>query len=162
MDYLDLDQPNPKHLRVIKTARNEKDINEAVRQGFRPIVKLLKASRKIRSKFCVYQNRKTGEILEVGDYRVAISFEHQSEYELVVPWTYHYPYHFESPYAAYLIPSDIQKGERVFIEDLIEDFIGQHWNQGDTYRLECCEAIWNGTKLVIQFNPNRDTSHLIG
>ena len=45
------------------------------------------------------------------------------------------------PFAAYLIPRDLKAGERVFVEDLIEDFVGGEWNQGDVLRLDSCEAI---------------------
>jgi len=64
--------------------------------------------------------------------------------------------------AAYLIPKDIQIGERVFIEDLIEDYVGASWNQGDTFRLESCDAIWNGKDLEIQYNPQIDFSKFVG
>jgi len=79
-----------------------------------------------------------------------------------VDWTHYYPYKFESPFAAYLIPSDIKRGEMVFIEDLIEDYIGTTWNQGDTYRLESCEAIWIRSKLKILYDPHKHQAEIIG
>ena len=86
----------------------------------------------------------------------------ESLFERVIDWTYYYPYTFNSPFAAYLIPKDIKTGERVFIEDLIEDYIGASWNQGNTYRLDSCEAIWNGTDLEIQYDPKANNSIFIG
>ncbi len=74
-----------------------------------------------------------------------------SLWEYVIPWTSYYPYHFESPFAAYLIPKDIAVGERVFIEDLIEDFLGG--SHHSSWRLESCEAIWNGSELEIEIPP---------
>lgn len=65
-------------------------------------------------------------------------------------------------FAAYLISKDIKIGERVFIEDLIEDYIGASWSQGDTYRLDSCEAIWNGTDLEIQYDPRSNRADFIG
>ena len=47
-------------------------------------------------------------------------------------------------------------------EDLIEVYIGASWNQGDTYRLENCEAIWNGTDLEIQYDPRTNRSDFMG
>ena len=67
-----------------------------------------------------------------------------------------------SPFAAYLIPKDIVIGERVFVKDLIEDFVGKSWNQGDTYRLESCEAIWNGIDLEIQYERSENCSSFVG
>jgi hypothetical protein len=40
-----------------------------------------------------------------------------------------------------LIPKDIKIGERVFVKDLIENFVGQTWNQGNAWRLKSCEVI---------------------
>jgi hypothetical protein len=153
---------NIKELRVIKTARRVEDINIAAKLGFRPLIKQIKPSKKIRSKYAVIQNKKTGEIQTIGDYRIGRTGGDESDYEIVIDWTYHYPYKFDLPYAAYLIPKDIKPGERVFIEDLIEDFVGMRWNQGNTYRLESCEAIWNGSDLEIQYSARRCTTKIFG
>ncbi len=149
---------NSQGLRVIKTARDENSINKAAKSGLYPLIKEVKPSDKIRSKYSVVQHKLTGEIKILGDYR----WNDLEEYEVVIDWTFYYPHSFKSPFAAYLIPKDIQIGERVFIEDLIEDFIGASWNQGDTYRLESCEAIWNGTDLEIQYDPRTNRSDFIG
>jgi hypothetical protein len=53
-------------------------------------------------------------------------------------------------------------GERVFVEDLIEDFVGLSWNQGDAYRLESCEAMRDGTDLKISYKPSRDRQVCVG
>lgn len=149
---------NPKGLRVIKTARDEKSINKAVKNGFRPIVIKVEPSPEIRSKFSVIQNKKTGEIETIGDYRAL----NNEEFETVIDWTFYYPYSFKSPFAAYLIPKDIKVGERVYVEDLIEDYIGASWNQGDTYRLESCEAICNGENLEILYDERNNRSNFMG
>ncbi|TFV94485.1 hypothetical protein E4S40_10715 [Algoriphagus kandeliae] len=153
---------NSKELRVIKTARDKDSINKAAKNGYKPVIKKVEPSEQIRSKFSVIQNKKTGEIEIIGDYRMEYHMDNESEYETVIEWTFYYPYKFKSPFAAYLIPKDIETGERVFIEDLIEDYIGASWNQGDTYRLESCEAIWNGTDLEIQYDPMTNRSDFVG
>lgn len=71
------------------------------------------------------------------------------EYETIIDWSFYYPYHFESPYAAYLIPEDIEIGEKVFLDDLIEDIVAGSWNQGNAWRLEYTEAIWDGKDFKI-------------
>jgi hypothetical protein len=53
-------------------------------------------------------------------------------------------------------------GERVLLEDLIEDLVGIEWNQGDTYRLERCEAIWNGSDFELQYDPDTSRHVVIG
>ena len=153
---------NLQGLRVIKTARDEFSINEAVKSGFKPLIKKVVPSDKICSKYAVIQNRKTGEVHVISDYRSNLYSDHNSDFETVIDWTFYYPYRFNSPFAAYLIPSDIIIGERVFIEDLIEDYIGASWGQGDTYRLDSCEAIWNGEELIVQYDPRTNRSDFIG
>ncbi len=61
---------------------------------------------------------------------------------------YYYPYQFPSPFAAYLIPSDLKVGERVILDDLIEDIVGASHSEG-TYRIDSAEAIWNGEKFEV-------------
>jgi hypothetical protein len=144
------------------TARDKNSINAGVKNGYWPLVKKVEPSKEIRSKFSVIQNKKTGEIEVSGDYRSRFWGENADDFEIVIDWTSYYPHSFKSPFAAYLIPADIQIGERVFVEDLIEDFIGEKWNQGDTYRLASCEAIWNGTDLEIQYDPDTTRTSFVG
>jgi hypothetical protein len=162
-------------LRVIKTARDKDSINRAAESGYRPLLKKVEPSDKIRSKYAVVQNTETGDIEIIGDYRSKLYERNdlptrlsrifpdiKNDFEIVIDWTFYYPHNFKSPFAAYLIPKDIQIGERVLIEDLIEDYIGAQWNQGDTYRLQSCEAIWNGKDLKIQYDPNVNRSDFVG
>jgi hypothetical protein len=151
-----------REIRVIKTARDKDEINLAAKNGFKPLIKKINPSPDIRAKYCVFQNKKTGEIEVSGDYRIGFHSNHNDDFELVIDWTFFYPYNFKSPFAAYLIPSDIKIGETVFIEDLIEDIVGSNWSQGDNYRLDSCEAVWNGVDLVVAYNPRRDHSNFIG
>lgn len=153
---------NAEGLRIIKTARNKDSINEAVKSGLRPLIKKVEPSDKIRSKYAVVRNRETGEIKVIGDFRFHYRMNANDEYETIIDWTDYYPHNFTSPFAAYLIPQDIKKGERVLLEDLIEDYVGASWNQGDTYRLESCEAIWNGKDLEIQYDPRVNRSDFVG
>lgn len=147
-------------MRIIKTARTEKEINNAAKNGFRPLVKALEQSSEIHSKFSVIQNQTSGEIQVLGDYRMNNKFG--PAWKQVIGWTRFYPNYFPSPYAAYLIPKDIKVGERVIVEDLIEDYVGMSWNQGDNFRLASCEAIWDGTNLVIQYDPKINRSSVLG
>ena len=149
-------------LRVIKTARNKESINEAAIAGYKLIIKKVEPSSQIRSKYSVVQHIETGEIEVLGDLRVRLDYDNDPNFETIIDWTLYYPYKFESPYAAYLIPPDLEKGESVFVEDLIEDIVGSVWNQGDAYRLESCEAIWNGEDLIIQNNPEQGPWIMMG
>lgn len=161
MAFMDRNK-NKQGLRVIKTARNTESINRAAKKGLKPLIKKVEPSDEICLKYSVLQNKRTGEIEVIEDYRMGIELDDDTEFVTVIDWTFYYPYSFISPFAAYLIPKDIVVGERVFVEDLIEDYIGASWNQGDTYRLESCEAIWNGTDLEIQYDPKTNRSDFIG
>lgn len=105
-------------LRTVKTARDEQSINEAVKMGFWPLVRPVVPSPKMHSKFRVLQNKLTGEIDAQGDYRAGTR---GPDWEVVIDWTQYYPHRWSSPFAAYLIPTDLQEGEVVILEDLIED-----------------------------------------
>jgi hypothetical protein len=153
---------NSQTLRLIKTARDMDSINKAVQNGLKPLIKKVEPSVEIRSKYSVVQNKKTGQIEIITDYRHPFDADNNGNFIRVIDWTFYYPHNFKSPFAAYLIPKDIVIGERVYIEDLIEDYIGASWNQGDTYRLENCEAIWNGTDLEIQYDPRTNRSDFMG
>jgi hypothetical protein len=139
---------NENGLRIIYTARSKWAINRAINKGFIPLIKKVEPSKKIQSKFAIIRNTITGKIDVISDFRQS----DRPDYEIVLDWTLYYPHYFKSPFAAYLIPNDIKIGERVYINDLIEDVVGGSWNQGDTYRLSSSEAIWDGTELLIQFD----------
>jgi hypothetical protein len=128
--------PNPRQLRVISTARTADAINEAAKQGLRPLVKPVVPGSDVKSMFAVYQHRKTGEIYVSGDVRGHPG----EEYELAVDYRSYYPYSFAEPFAAYLIPDDLRAGEEVWLEDLIEDVVGVWGNQGYQPRLAAAEA----------------------
>ena len=57
------------NIRIVKTARDKKSINEAAQQGLLPLLKKVVPSSEIRSKYAVIQNKKTGEIRVTSDYR---------------------------------------------------------------------------------------------
>jgi hypothetical protein len=136
-----------------------------VKRGFTPIIQPVVQSPKIRSKFAILRNKSTGHFEVIYDFRAkgySLFADLESEIETVIGFKNYYPHHFENPYAAYLIPADIEVGETVWIEDVIEDIVQGSWNQGDTFRLNCCEATWDGTELIINFKPRRDNTIMVG
>lgn len=142
---------NPIGLEVIKTARDIGTINESVKKGYLPLIKKIVPSPEIGYYVNVYQNRHTGEIIEKDDdaWTGDLNME---DFEKVIESTYFYPYPTNSPYAAYLIPQNLFIGQKVFLEDLIEDFVGKKI-QGRygkrTERALFAEAIWDGKDLEI-------------
>lgn len=137
------------NLRIIKTARDKDEINSAANNGLFPLVKVVKPNPEISSKFAIRQDKNNGTIEVLGDYREGDGSD------CVIGWTSYYPYNFKSPFAAYLIPWDIKIGERVILEDLIEDIIESRWNQGSAWRLDSCEAVWNGSDFDIDHDESK-------
>lgn len=151
-------EPNPKNLRVISTARTADAINAAAKEGFWPLVKPVNPSPEIHEMVAVYQHQKTGELLLSGDCRLRPG----EEFKLVIPHRRYYQYSFPEPFAAYLLPPDLQEGEHVWLDDIIEDIVAVFGNQGWHPRLVAYEAIWKNGSFVVQFNPKKDAPRLIG
>ena len=148
-------------LRQIKTARTLEEINDAAKKGFWPLVRKVEPSKEIRTKFKLIQHKQTGELKLLGDFREDFNLK-EAEYQTVMDWTFYYPHCFPAPFAAYLIPDDIHVGETVFIQDLIEDHVESKWNQGDSFRMKSCRAVWNGRDLILQLPPDRAYNTLVG
>jgi hypothetical protein len=149
---------NPNNLRVVKTGRTMETINAAAKEGLRPLVKPVEPSKTIHNMVAVYQHRDTGEIEVAGDCR----WRPGEDYKCVVPFRHYYPYSFPEPFAAYLLPPDLMEGERVWLEDIIEDIVAVFGNQGWQPRLESCEAVWTKGDFKVQFDPKKDAPRLIG
>jgi hypothetical protein len=154
------DQPpkNPHKLRVVKTARTEKAINAAAKEGFHPLVKSVIPDPEIGDSLSVYQHRESGEIKVWFDCR----YTPRDGYKCVVPHLRHYPYHFPQPYAAYLVPPDLEEDEHVWLDDIIEDIIAVFGNQGYRPRLKAFEAVWTNGDFKILFDPENDAEVWIG
>ena len=110
-----MSQNKPKsNLRSIRTARTESEINSAANEGLFPLVKRVIPSDKIKVKYAVFQNPKTGAIKASSDFRDAFSLDPaMSDYEKIIDYGFYYPYNFQSPFAAYLIPKDLKKGDEL-------------------------------------------------
>jgi hypothetical protein len=134
-------------IRVIKTARTLEDINNATTEGLTPLIKAIKPNPKIQHQFAICRNITTGEFKKIHDYRDWAwgmpGYGHPGPWEKVLDWSFYYPHNFPAPYAAYLIPNDLEAGEKVLLEDLIEDVV-DYQLQDFVIRMQSCEAVWNG------------------
>lgn len=148
----------PEGTRVIRTGRTEDEINQAIRNGYQALVQPIIPSDKIRIKRAVFRHKETGEILFSGDFRD----EYDKTLEKIHGWQYVYPYSWPEPFAAYLLPPDLETGDTVWLEDLIEDEIASVWNQGDASRLPSCLAVWTGEVFDLLFDRGKDRKVMIG
>jgi len=138
----------PGDRRVIRTGRTVDSINAAARAGLRPLVKVVQPNDQIYAELNLSQHPETGEI-ELGNHRWP------GAGELILDRLRYYPYHFSSPFAAYLLPKDLAVGEEVWLEDLIEDVVAYDlispW--GGPPRLSAAPAMWNGFDFEIRYDP---------
>ena len=134
------------NLRVIKTIRGETAIKAAKAKGLKLLELKAEVSDEFKVKYKKLQHRKTGEIITIGDFRMG----NGPEWKTLVNWTSKNPSKFFSPYAAYIVPKDLKKGERVLINDVITNHVSGRWNQGDVYRLSKSEATWTGEDFYIK------------
>lgn len=146
------------NLRTIKTARSVAAINQGVKEGFFPLITEVGDLSLFKSKCLFSQNKITGEVSNVtSDFRSSGHFlsDEEDGYKYFNVEKPKYKYDYELPFAAYLLPKDLKKGEKVFLEDVIEDYIDAVWNQGGATRLMFGEAIWTGEKFEIEKHEPR-------
>ncbi len=160
--------------RVIKTARTRNAINLAASRGFWPLVKRVVSSHGHISSYCrVWQHRESGEIVVQTDIRYTGIEGNYTEWDMLFraeddegstrsngDLGYDASNHFPEPFAAYLVPEDIEIGEEVFLEDVIENFIGSRHH--GSYRLSSVAAVWDGSDFVIDYDEQRDVAMYIG
>ena len=133
-------------LRRIKTLRTKEEIETAVEDGHKVLKQKVEPSKDIRVTDLHIKDKQTGEII-IKPYNYHALPHDYDRYEIVEKRTF-YPYKFPSKEAAYFLPDTLKVGERVILEDLIEDIVGESHAWG-TYRLDSAEAIWNGEKFKV-------------
>ena len=148
-----------KHLKRIKTARGADAINKAVDEGYTPLIYEVKPSEKMYVKEVLIRDIKTGKVKTMPYYFYVKLYGIPVESDSVKVVSYD-PYKFP-PYAAYLLPNDLEKGETVILEDLIEDIVGASHNGYVMSRQNNAEAVWDGEKFIIDRN-SFDTLVTIG
>lgn len=126
-----------KGCRIIKTARTKNSMNQAAKDGYKVLVKIVEPNADICSKIAVRQDPETQQVEFIGDFRDGLD-------DLTIPFTFYNTTYQDPPLAAYIIPQDIKLGERVYILDIIENIKEMEWNQGDSGRQQSGYAVWNG------------------
>ena len=129
----------------IRTARNIRDINMAIEDGYNVHIEEVKPNSRIMHQVGLAKNKETGRYMEFFDRR---SFAIPEGYESEWVFTY-YQYKFPRPYAAYILPKTLQPGDVVWLSDIIEDIPGNIGPQSVVQRAERGPAIWTGEKMVV-------------
>lgn len=133
----------------IQTVRTLAGMADAFARGMRLIIKYSPVPNEIGVKYKVFQHNVTGEVWWSGDYRSEWPDGPEADWTLIADWFYHRP-DWPFPLAAYQVPPGLRPGQRVLLEDLIEDVGMSYWNQGNSDRLLSCVATWNGDEFELE------------
>ncbi len=128
--------------RIVKTARNGAQI-ESNQDNYYVIEKAVEINEQIKEKVVLQYDRKG---FSGYDYR-------GMPLGMTNWW---HPLKSKLPFAAYLVPKDIEVGEKVFVPDIIEEFIGSRWNQGDVFRLNEGFGIFTGDDIEFEYPTDPD------
>ena len=159
--YKNYGKNNTEDLINISTARNVDEINKAVEQGYNIVLKMTDEIKDwIFSSGYSYSLIKTeaGKYVEYTDPRTKRWLG--EKFETIISHKKYNDTSSEIHYAAYIVPKDLKKGDRVFLEDIIEDF-PYHIHHGSS-RLKSWTAIFNGEDFDIDYTIFKDSKMYIG
>lgn len=139
------------NLRIIKTAWNHKEMNQGVDDGFIPHMVDYYQSAIACTKLIVFQDTVTGKVKFVNDFRSA-GESYVKNKKIIRSYPEYTIRKTILPFAAYLLPPDIEYGEMVIIEDLIENIVEKPTEEGDIPLMKSCLAMWTGEKFIFPYN----------
>ena len=135
-------------LKEVRTARSLAALNLAVKKGLQIQVVQLEADVSLERSFYLVEHD-DGTFSEIVDYRSIIMPSSNDKAIVTDHYFSQYRYCFDKPWAAYLLPADVEEGDRVFVWDVIQDYVETHMNHGGSLRQRQCIATWVGGELVI-------------
>ena len=147
-----------KNLRTVKTIREksyDKDYLSAedIRNNH-IITKKIEPNEDFFSTRMLLKNYKTGALKQVTDRQMFVQYgEHvyypETEWEELLTFKkYRGSNYYLYTWAMYLVPKDAKKGERFYIEDVIDDIVAERF-WGGVYRAEDGVGTWDGKDIVI-------------
>ena len=138
-------------LPIIQTARSLAAIEDGVRRGYRPLFVGADYKGKVGKKLLVSYCATDNEVHYQSDFRrmrgPLSGFDNGVSSIMVRHDDERHP----SPLAAYMIPPELNPGDKVFVADVIEEIVRKRWNQGDSWRKISAEAVWNGEALEMNY-----------
>lgn len=140
-----------KGLPIIQTARSLAAIEDGVRRGYRPLFVGADYKGDVGKKLCVSYYSKANAVFYQSDFRAMFGAIDGSDNGVSSIMVRHDDERDPSPLAAYMIPPELNPGDKVFVADIIEEIVRERWNQGDSWRLTSSEAVWTGEKLEIEY-----------
>ena len=141
-------------MRAVKTVYDLTKLNKAIKSGAKYEVHLLKNSPKLFTTQLLLRNIATGEIVEVpsrlhATRQLGIIEYTEAEWELLHQFKrYARERKNTLVWGAYIIPQDVDVGERLQISDPLEDIFLQEFWDTKIYAFQI-EATWDGERLVL-------------
>lgn len=145
---------NSKNLPVVKSCFDTRTLNMAIEAGHQTCVVKVVSNPRLKLSGLLLRNKSTGQ------FEVVSSRQMPAQYARVIEYSYEDWETVEelsgyarnrkanSGWGAYILPLGVQPGDRVYIEDLIEDvFASGFWRSVGA--AADAEAIWTGRNLEI-------------
>lgn len=120
-----------------------------------PCVQVIVPNPELCARKAIYQHPASGEVIEAGGSVLATRHGlrdlEEEGYKKVTDFVEYDPYCSKEPFAAYVVPKDISVGERVILEDVIENLWGGFF-WGHAVRVKEIEAVWNGNSFELKYD----------
>ena len=135
-------------LKEVRTARSLAALNLAVKEGLNIQLVQLKSDVSLERSFFLVEHD-DGTFSEIVDYRSILMPGSHDKAIIADHYFSQYRYCFDKPWAAYLLPADIEEGDQVFIWDVIQDQEEIRMNHGGSIRRKQGIATWVGGELIM-------------
>lgn len=145
---------NPKELPVVTTCYDLYTLNKAIKGGHQACIIKITDNRELRLSGLLLRNKASGEYTLVKERRMYVQHGRIKEYSAeeweaiheVRGYARTRPAH--EGWGAYILPHGVKPGDRVYVEDLLEDLVAF----GFWYSVGAAvdgEGIWDGSSITI-------------
>jgi hypothetical protein len=148
-----MDLGNPNSLRVVETVTDLIKVEERKKKGHMVLFETCEPKEELYRSRILFKELATGKFSWAEDRFMvvqygSIQYFSEEEYEQVIT-VREYPRQktLTRSWGAYILPLNISIGERVYVEDLLQDVsMGDFWSS--TIMAHAGEAVWDGEKLI--------------
>lgn len=147
---------NPNELPVVKTCYSMYALDEAIKNGHQTCIMKITENPKLRLKGILLRNKASGEYTVVKDRKMYVQYGRIKEYRVEEWETIHEVTGYartrpaSEGWGAYILPLGMQPGDRVYVEDLLEDLVAfEFW-----YSVGAAvdgEGIWTGSSIEVDY-----------
>ncbi len=150
---------NPKTLPIVLTCYTAYELNKFVDEGHKVVVLPIRKNPVFQQNNLLLRNRETSFFMVLPSRRMTRQYDLQveeyseDEWELICEGTkYWRPRKPNDGWGAYVLPKEIQDGQRVYVADVLEDIVATYFH-GAALPAEDGEGVWDGSKITIDMKP---------